>query len=105
MTVENIVLLLPAVTLAFARLLKKLKILASPMVPLLNGLAQNSLRKNFSSWGISGTRLSHNVTVLLVKMHSTEIKSVPLTSNSALKPVVPGSWDREKKPLHFSSAH
>lgn len=50
MTVENIVLHLPAVTLAFARPFAKLEIFASPMVSLLNGLAQNSLRKKFPSW-------------------------------------------------------
>lgn len=105
MTVESIVLLLPAVTLAFARLFEKLKILASPLVQLLNGLAQNSLRKNFSPCGIGGTGLRHSVTVLLLEIHSTEIKSVPLTSNPALKTVVPSSWEREMKPLNFSSAH
>lgn len=83
MIAENIVLLLLAVTLTFARPLEKLKIFASPMVPLLNGLAQNSLRKNFPSWGVADTGLSHSVTLLLLKMHSTEITSVPLTSNPA----------------------
>lgn len=90
-------------TLTFARPFEKLKILASPAVSLLNGLAQNSLRKNFPSWDIAGTGLSHSVTVLLLKMHSTEIKSLPLISGPALQPVVPGSWDREMKPLHFLS--
>lgn len=105
MTVENIELLLPAVTLAFARPFEKLKILASPLVQLLNGLAQNSLRKNFPSWDIPGTGLSYSVIVLLLEVHSTEIKSVPLTSNPTLKHVVPAAWDRGMKPLNFSSAH
>lgn len=83
MTVENIVRLLPAVTLAFAKPLEKLKFLVSPVVPFLHGLAQNSLRKNLPSLHIAGTSVSQRVTVLLVKMHSTEMKSVPLTANPA----------------------
>lgn len=79
MTVENI----PAVTLAFARPLEKLKFLVSPVIPFLHGLAQNSLRKNLPSLRIAGTSVSQCVTVHLVKVNSTEMKFVPLTGNPA----------------------
>lgn len=85
MIVGNIVLLLPAVTLPFARPLEKLEFLVFPVVPFLHGLPQNSLREKVFLCSVAGTSISQCVTVLLVKMHSTEIKSVPLASNPANK--------------------
>lgn len=85
MTVENIVLLLPAVTLAFARPLEKLKFLVSPVVPFLHRLGRNSLRKNPPLLCIAGTSVCQCVTTLLVKMYRTKMKSVPLTCSLANK--------------------
>lgn len=45
-------------------------------------------QEKISFMDVAGIGLSHNVTVLLLEIHSTEIKSVPLTPNPALKPVV-----------------